>query len=53
MNDRTTTEADGVGSKALFASEEEARAWAHKLDQMGNEQLADVLGFIFCKLCKR
>ena len=53
MTTEPNLKADGVGSGALFASEEEAHAWAHKLDQMGNEQLADVLGFIFCKLCKR
>lgn len=37
----------------LFASEDDAHAWVKKLDEMNNEQLADVLGFIFCKLCKR
>ncbi len=42
-----------VGSGDLFASEKVAHAWVRKLDQMDNDQLADVLGFIFCKLCKR
>lgn len=42
-----------VGSGAWFASEKAAHAWVRKLDQMDNEQLADVLGFILCKLCKR
>lgn len=42
-----------VVSGGGFASENEAREWVRKLDQMHNDQLADVLGFIFCKLCKR
>lgn len=45
--------ATSVVSGAWFASEKAAHAWVRKLDQMDNEQLADVLGFIFCKLCKR
>jgi len=40
-----------VGSGALFG-EGEAEAWVKKLDQMDNEQLADVLGFVMGKLCK-
>lgn len=40
-----------VRSGALFG-EGEAEAWVKKLDQMDNEQLADVLGFIIGKLCK-
>jgi len=41
----------GLALGAWFG-EGEAEAWVKKLDQMDNEQLADVLGFIFGKLCK-
>lgn len=38
-------------SGALFG-EGEAEAWVKKLYEMNNEQLAEVLGAVFCQLTK-